>query len=195
MKPNKNAVIVLFILIIWFIGYAVLKAQYDPYIKTYSDLFNIPDWRLLKAQIAVESNFNASAVSVAGAKGLGQFIPSTWDYYAKGLDPFDAELNIMIMCKMMRSIYLGKQVSLCEPALFDRWYYSTKVYNGGFKWIHNINSNLVLSGKEKFTFSEAQDVQTKWWKQWGFRENAYIENFSYPLKIKKKYMKYQCGLE
>lgn len=39
------------------------------------------DWRLYKAQLYQESNFNPRAVSSAGAKGIAQFMPGTWREY------------------------------------------------------------------------------------------------------------------
>lgn len=42
---------------------------------------------VLAAQIDVESNWQADAVSPAGAEGLSQFMPSTWGSYGRGGDP------------------------------------------------------------------------------------------------------------
>ncbi|MFJ4188306.1 transglycosylase SLT domain-containing protein [Kitasatospora sp. NPDC089509] len=47
---------------------------------------------LLASQLHVESNFDPSAVSAAGAKDIAQFTPATWDEfaveYANGVPPF-----------------------------------------------------------------------------------------------------------
>lgn len=51
------------------------------------------DARLVQAIIAVESNFDARAVSHAGAKGLMQLMPATVERYQVG-DPFDPQANI-----------------------------------------------------------------------------------------------------
>lgn len=56
-------------------------------------LYDVPV-RLLKAMAKAESNFNADAVSTAGAQGVMQLMPAT----ARALgvdDPFDARSNIM----------------------------------------------------------------------------------------------------
>ncbi len=51
-------------------------SHYDKFFKSYSK--NIDwDWRLLAALAYTESNFDANAVSWAGAKGLMQLMPST----------------------------------------------------------------------------------------------------------------------
>lgn len=51
--------------------------RYDSLLMYYGDSMNI-DWRLLKAQIKAESNFNPNAKSRVGAMGLAQFMPATF---------------------------------------------------------------------------------------------------------------------
>ena len=51
------------------------------------------DAHLVQAMIAVESNFNARAVSRAGAQGLMQLMPATAARYHVR-DPFDPRANI-----------------------------------------------------------------------------------------------------
>lgn len=51
---------------------------------------------ILAAQIQHESNWNANAVSPAGAEGISQFLPSTWPRWsAPGESPFDPEAAIV----------------------------------------------------------------------------------------------------
>ena len=51
------------------------------------------DPNLIKAQIWAESSFNPKAVSHAGAQGLTQFMPGTWNKYGRG-SPFDPNAAI-----------------------------------------------------------------------------------------------------
>ncbi|MBD0689394.1 NlpC/P60 family protein [Streptomyces sp. CBMA123] len=44
---------------------------------------------LLAAQLYTESNFDAKAVSPAGAQGIAQFMPATWAQYGQGGDVFN----------------------------------------------------------------------------------------------------------
>lgn len=52
------------------------------------------DWLLLKAQAMAESNLDPKAVSPAGAQGIAQFMPATWQEWGEKAggfigDPFD----------------------------------------------------------------------------------------------------------
>lgn len=51
--------------------------KYDELFKKYGTMQGI-DWRLLKAQVKAESNFNPNAKSPVGALGLSQFMKATW---------------------------------------------------------------------------------------------------------------------
>lgn len=71
-------------------------------IQRAADTYNLPS-KLIKAIIRHESNFNAHAISHAGAAGLMQLMPST----ARGLgvtDIMDPEQNIMGGAKYLRNM-------------------------------------------------------------------------------------------
>jgi len=63
---------------------------------------------LLRAVIAVESNFSVFAVSPKGAQGLMQIMPETWSElrlrYALGADPFDPCDNIFAGAAYLREL-------------------------------------------------------------------------------------------
>jgi soluble lytic murein transglycosylase-like protein len=67
--------------------------KYDEYIQEASKRFNIP-MPLIRAVVAVESNFNPTAVSHAGAQGLMQLMPQTAEEMGVD-DPFDPRKNIL----------------------------------------------------------------------------------------------------
>ncbi|MGB0712904.1 MAG: lytic transglycosylase domain-containing protein [Gammaproteobacteria bacterium] len=73
-------------------AYALPITPYDALIHEYADRSGLqPD--LVKAVVAVESNFDPRAVSRAGAMGLMQLMPGT--VHRWGIDnPFDPEQNI-----------------------------------------------------------------------------------------------------
>jgi len=63
--------------------------RYDSLFQYYSGLIGY-DWVLAKAQAKQESNFNPDAVSRCGAKGLAQFLDSTfaeWEDGTPGVQP------------------------------------------------------------------------------------------------------------
>ena len=61
------------------------------------------DRSLLLAMIHTESRFNREAVSPAGARGLIQVMPKTWQELGGG-DPFDTERNIELGAKYIRQL-------------------------------------------------------------------------------------------
>lgn len=61
------------------------------------------DWLALKVQCQVESGLRSDAVSPAGARGLCQFIPTTWKEWGEsGESPFDARASIKAAARYMR---------------------------------------------------------------------------------------------
>lgn len=76
--------------------------RFDPYIREAATLYRL-DFALLKAMVCVESNFNPSAVSAAGAMGLMQIMPAN----CRDLqiyDPYDPRENIMAGARYFRSL-------------------------------------------------------------------------------------------
>jgi soluble lytic murein transglycosylase-like protein len=87
-------------------NYSQVKAQsptsFENIIKTASRRYRVGEG-LIKAVIKMESNFNPTAVSHAGARGLMQLMPGT----AAGLgvrDSFDPEQNIMAGTRFLRDM-------------------------------------------------------------------------------------------
>jgi soluble lytic murein transglycosylase-like protein len=66
--------------------------KYDPLIFKAAEKYNV-DYKLIKAVIKAESNFNPQAVSRAGARGLMQLMPRT-AYALQVKDSFQPEENI-----------------------------------------------------------------------------------------------------
>ncbi len=74
--------------------------QYDGHVEEASRLYQVsPD--LVKAVIAVESEFDQWAVSSKGARGLMQLMPATARRFAVS-DPFDARANIHAGAQYLR---------------------------------------------------------------------------------------------
>ncbi len=63
--------------------------RYDSLFVYYGDEYEV-DWKLLKAQVRAESNFDPYAKSPVGALGLSQFMPPTFSQFGHG-DPTNPE--------------------------------------------------------------------------------------------------------
>jgi soluble lytic murein transglycosylase-like protein len=64
--------------------------RYDSLFVIYGDRFAVP-WKLLKAQVKIESDFNPDAVNPkSGATGLAQFMPRTWEEWRDGTPGIEA---------------------------------------------------------------------------------------------------------
>ena len=70
-----------------------LSSQYEQYIQEASQRYNIPSF-LIRAVMAVESNFRPDAISSAGAKGLMQLMPETAEEMGVS-NIFDPRQNIL----------------------------------------------------------------------------------------------------
>nr|WP_227993575.1 transglycosylase SLT domain-containing protein [Pseudactinotalea sp. HY160] len=87
---------------------AVIPDEYVDAITAASEVSGIPV-DVLAAQIKAESNWDPTAVSGAGARGIAQFMPGTWASYGHGADPFDGQAGIRAQGEYMRD--LMKQVA------------------------------------------------------------------------------------
>lgn len=115
---------------------AVIPSTYDADIERAAALF-LPqwDWRWLKAQLYAESELKPDAVSAAGAKGIAQIMPGTWEDAAAALHfpatatPFEARYAIRAAAWYM-SVLRSKWKSLPRSE-DDRRRLAQASYNAG----------------------------------------------------------------
>lgn len=112
--------------------------KYEEYVTKYSQEYNIPE-DVIYATIKVESGFDPNAISSAGARGLMQMMPSTFEWLTgdehlgEHLLPvmlFDPEVNIRYGTYYLKYLYTK----------FDHnWNTVAAAYNGGegnvAKWL------------------------------------------------------------
>lgn len=92
------------------------------------------DWRLLKAQLLAESALNPHAKSRAGAEGIAQFMPKTWDQIAREMGlpkeatPYMPEFAIPASAYYMRKLW---DAWTAERLPADRYCLALASYNAG----------------------------------------------------------------
>lgn len=81
-------------------------------------------WALLAAIASVESGFGANmATSSAGAIGYGQFLPSSWEAYGQGGDPYDYRDAIPAMARYLADHGAPADVANAVYAYNHSWEY------------------------------------------------------------------------
>ncbi len=138
--------------------------NYSEYVEKYASEYNIPEY-VVYAVIKVESDFDADAESSAGARGLMQIMPETFEWLTGDehlgenlhkRELFDAEVNIRYGTYYLNYLYQK----------FDRnWNTAFAAYNGGegnvAKWLDN---PLYSDGNGNLTdipFAETEKYVTK----------------------------------
>lgn len=148
-KAIKRSIVIILILILSVgIGFAYQSIwdridrfryprNYSEYVEKYSGEYGVPE-HIVYAVIKVESNFQSNAVSSAGAIGLMQITPDTFDWIMmllredidKGL-LYDPETNIKYGTYLLSYLYNE----------FGHWNTVYSAYNAGMtrvrKWLEN----------------------------------------------------------
>ena len=106
---------------------------YDASIKRWAAIYTPQHpWYWNKAQLIAESALQADAVSSAGAMGLGQFMPKTWEQMERELgffgSPFDTGLNIQA-----HAYYMSKLIGQFKKdrPYKDKYSLALAAYNAG----------------------------------------------------------------
>ena len=106
---------------------------YDASIKRWAVIYTPQHpWYWNKAQLIAESALQADAVSSAGAMGLGQFMPKTWEQMERELgffgSPFDTGLNIQA-----HAYYMSKLIGQFKKdrPYEDKYSLALASYNAG----------------------------------------------------------------
>ena len=81
-------------------------------------------WALLAAIASGESGFGANmATSSAGAIGYGQFLPSSWEAYGRGGDPYDDHDAIPAMARYLADHGVSTDIANAVFAYNHSWEY------------------------------------------------------------------------
>ncbi len=140
----------------------IYPVKYQQYVEEYSKEYSL-DKNLVYAVIKVESSFDESAVSIAGAKGLMQLMDNTarecntkGDFgYSIPEDLFEAERNIRMGCYYIRhliDVYGNAEMALAA-------------YNGGIgnvkKWLNDSEFADGKGGLKKIPYKETEKYVKK----------------------------------
>ena len=122
---------------------------------------------LLLAQIRQQSNFNEKAVSPAGAQGLAQFMPGTWQTWGGDGDPFNPEDSIKAQLKYMNHLY-GRFGEI--PNALERYKFALASYNAGRG---HINEALSLAREScglphSYNKWKSQGARRGLWQEWWY---------------------------
>ncbi len=139
-----------------------MKNDYDKIIKKWSEKYGLP-WKLIKAQIWQESDFDPNAVSSCGARGLMQLMPVT--AREMGLDTHeiaDPEWNIQAGCKYDRLQY-DHFPEILDPE--EKLSFMLGAYNGGRGYI---NRAMELAYENEFgeVMAKSHKGRPGGWQKW-----------------------------
>lgn len=110
-------------------------SPYDELFKKYAENYNW-DWKLLASQAYVESKFDSTAVSWAGARGMMQIMPRTAKGYgqsAKSVMKNDVAVETAL--KLLRD--LDKQLKSKVPDENERKKFVIAAYNSGLAHVYD----------------------------------------------------------
>jgi len=160
--------------------YSEYSSSYDSYFKKYSSRYLAEyDWRWLKAQGIQESRLDAEAVSKAGAVGVMQIMPRTWEDETKRLGITASRTNPKVNI-LVGASYMKRMVRFWKAprTQMQRLELAQASYNAG---AGNILAAQVLAGGD----SEWRQVQSYLEDVTG-KANSY-ETIRYVQKIRAHY--------
>ena len=117
-------------------------SRFDPLFKRYAREINW-DWRLIAAQGFVESRYDSTQVSWAGAKGIMQIMPSTARAYGVTPDRMtNNDVSISTAVKILKE--LDKSLASKVPDRNERLKFTVAAYNSG---LAHVLDAIALAGK------------------------------------------------
>lgn len=103
------------------------------------------DWRLLAAQAFVESRFDASQVSWAGARGIMQIMPATARAYGVSADALiDNNTSVNLSLKIIKK--LSDALASKVPDMEERRKFILAAYNSGIAHIYDAIALAEVTG-------------------------------------------------
>ena len=115
----------------------IYPLKYSEYVEKYSEKYGVPQ-NIIYSTIKVESDFNSDAVSSAGAIGLMQIMPSTFEWL-QGM--IGENLDIMALYDPDTNIKYGTYYLIYLYNRYGDWTLAHMAYNAGIgnvsEWLEN----------------------------------------------------------
>lgn len=110
-------------------------SPFDDLFKKYAESYDW-DWKLLASQAYVESKFDSTAVSWAGARGLMQIMPRTAKGYGQSAKSvMKNDIAVETALKLLRD--LDKQLKIKVPDDAERKKFVIAAYNSGLAHVYD----------------------------------------------------------
>lgn len=121
-------------------------SPYDNLFRKHADATGL-DWRLLASQAFVESRFDSTVVSWAGARGIMQIMPGTARAYGVTVnDIIKPEKSIETATKIIRSLDSSLSKYVADPE--ERKKFVVAAYNSGIAHIYDAIALAQKYGKD-----------------------------------------------
>lgn len=148
--------------------------KYTAYVETYAERYDVPE-HLLWAVMRTESDFDSAAESSAGAVGLMQLMPETFEWltrdvlheYLEDGMRYDPETSIRYGACLLSRYYLR----------YGSWELALAAYNAGNthvdEWLANPDLADGESGLRKIPFRETRKYVSRVQKAWDKYDDLY----------------------
>lgn len=168
-------------------GYSKKEKRFDylsyplgfwPFLNKYSNDIMVDPY-LLAALIREESRFDPKAISKAGAKGLMQIIPSTWDWISKEIKNQKSEIkdqNSKLQTMSSQSVSRNSNSELRNTDPFDP---KENIARGSWYLrylLDRFNMNLIIALS---AYNAGPEVVSSWMKNGPEEMDEFIEEIPY----------------
>ena len=184
-NPPKGLVIAVIVLISIGLGFfadfvvtclekSAYPQGYSEYVTVYAEAYGVPE-TLVYAVIRTESDFESGAVSSAGAIGLMQLMPSTFQWLTD--DKLFEHLEDGMLYDPETNIRYGTYYLSLLYDRYGRWDLALAAYNGGpgnvDEWLEDDRYADGEGGLKKIPFKETRQFVSRVTEAWEMYEKLY----------------------
>ena len=149
---------------------------YSEYVTVYAEAYGVPE-TLVYAVIRTESDFESGAVSSAGAIGLMQLMPSTFQWLTD--DKLFEHLEDGMLYDPETNIRYGTYYLSLLYDRYGRWDLALAAYNGGLgnvdEWLEDDRYADGEGGLKKIPFKETRQFLSRVTEAWEMYDKLYAK--------------------